>query len=45
VGALCTTLVAAGDNPALAAAIILAAAGVIGQLSFWLALRWRVTKG
>jgi MFS transporter, DHA1 family, multidrug resistance protein len=34
VGALCTTLVAAGDNPALAAAIILAAAGVIGQLSF-----------
>lgn len=45
VGALCTTLVAAGDNPALAAAIILAAAGVIGQLSFWLALSRRVTKG
>lgn len=45
VGALCTTLVAAGDNPALAAAIILAAAGVVGQLSFWLALSWRVTKG
>ena len=45
VGALCTTLVAAGDNPALAAAIILAAAGLIGQLSFWLALSRRITKG
>lgn len=45
VGALCTTLVAAGDNPALAAAVILAAAGVIGQLSFWFALGRRVTRG
>lgn len=45
VGALCTTLVAAGDNPALAAAVILAAAGLIGQLSFWIALGRRVTGG
>lgn len=45
VGALCTTLVAAGDNPALAAAVILAAAGLIGQLSFWFALSRRVTRG
>ena len=41
VGAICTALVGLGSNPALSAAIILAAAGVIGQVSFWIALRYR----
>jgi len=41
VGAICTALVALGSDPALTAAIILAAAGVIGQISFWIALRYR----
>jgi DHA1 family bicyclomycin/chloramphenicol resistance-like MFS transporter len=41
VGAICTALVALGRDPALTAAIILATAGVIGQLSFWIALRYR----
>jgi DHA1 family bicyclomycin/chloramphenicol resistance-like MFS transporter len=39
VGALCTTLVGFGSDPALAAATVLAAAGVIGQISFGIALR------
>ena len=41
VGAICTALVGMGSNPALTAAIILVAAGVIGQTAFWLALRYR----
>jgi DHA1 family bicyclomycin/chloramphenicol resistance-like MFS transporter len=41
VGAICTALVALGQDPALTAAIILASAGVIGQISFWIALRYR----
>jgi DHA1 family bicyclomycin/chloramphenicol resistance-like MFS transporter len=41
VGALCTAVAGIGSNPALAAALFLAAAGVIGQLSFWIALRRR----
>jgi DHA1 family bicyclomycin/chloramphenicol resistance-like MFS transporter len=41
VGAICTALVGLGQNPALSAAIILAAAGAIGQISFWIALRYR----
>jgi MFS transporter, DHA1 family, multidrug resistance protein len=41
IGATCTALVALGSNPALSAAIILALAGVIGQISFWIALRYR----
>ena len=41
VGAICTALVGLGSDPALTAAIILAAAGVIGQISFWIALRYR----
>jgi len=40
VGAICTALVGLGSDPALTAAIILAAAGVIGQISFWIALRY-----
>ncbi len=39
VGALCTALAGLGHNPALAAAMVLAAAGVIAQGSFWIALR------
>jgi DHA1 family bicyclomycin/chloramphenicol resistance-like MFS transporter len=41
VGAICTALVGLGSDPALSAAIILATAGVIGQISFWIALRYR----
>lgn len=41
VGALCTALVGLGRDPALAAATILVTAGVIGQASFWIALRYR----
>jgi MFS transporter, DHA1 family, multidrug resistance protein len=39
VGALCTALAGIGGNPGLAAAIVLVAAGIVAQLSFWLALR------
>jgi DHA1 family bicyclomycin/chloramphenicol resistance-like MFS transporter len=41
VGALCTALAGLGDDPALAAAIVLVAAGGVGQLSFWIAARRR----
>jgi MFS transporter, DHA1 family, multidrug resistance protein len=41
VGALCTAVAGIGSNPALAAALVLSAAGVIGQLSFWVAIRHR----
>jgi DHA1 family bicyclomycin/chloramphenicol resistance-like MFS transporter len=40
VGALCTVVVGLGDNSALAAAGTLAAAGVISQSAFWIALRY-----
>ncbi len=39
IGALCTTLAGLGRDPALAAASVLAAAGVIGQVAFWTAAR------
>ncbi len=39
IGALCTTLAGLGRDPALAAASVLAAAGVIGQAAFWMAAR------
>jgi len=41
VGAVCTAVAGTGSNPALAAALVLAAAGVIGQFAFWIALRHR----
>jgi MFS transporter, DHA1 family, multidrug resistance protein len=41
VGALCTALAGFGRDAALSAAIVLAAASVIGQISFWIAIRWR----
>jgi DHA1 family bicyclomycin/chloramphenicol resistance-like MFS transporter len=45
VGALCTTLAGLGHDPALAAATVLAVAGVLGQVSFWIALRWQRRLG
>lgn len=39
IGALCTALAGLGRDPALAAASVLAAAGVIGQVAFWTAAR------
>jgi len=39
IGALCTALAGLGSSPALSTAIVLAAAGVISQLAFWMALR------
>ena len=39
VGALCTAAVGFGGDPALAAALVLAIAGVVAQLSFWVATR------
>ena len=41
VGALCTAIAGTGSNPALAAALVLSGAGVIGQISFWVAMRYR----
>jgi len=41
IGAACTALVGFGRDPALAAALILSAAGIIAQVSFWIALRAR----
>lgn len=38
IGALCTSLAALGQDPALAVALVLVSAAVVGQLSFWLAL-------
>ena len=39
IGALCSALAVLGDDPALAAAVVLASAGVIGQIAFHIALR------
>jgi len=39
VGAVCTALAGIGRDPALSTAIVLAGAGIVAQLSFWLALR------
>ncbi|MDB5412923.1 MAG: Bcr/CflA family drug resistance efflux transporter [Rubritepida sp.] len=39
VGAVCTALAGLGSNPALAAASVLAVAGLVAQGSFWMALR------
>ncbi|MDB5369287.1 MAG: Bcr/CflA family drug resistance efflux transporter [Roseomonas sp.] len=43
-GGICAALAGIGSEPALAAAVILAAAGIVAQLSFWIALRARPTK-
>jgi len=39
VGAICTSLAGIGNDPALAAACVLAGAGVLSQVAFWVALR------
>ncbi len=39
IGALCITLAGLGHDPALAAASVLAGAGVVGQAAFWIAAR------
>jgi DHA1 family bicyclomycin/chloramphenicol resistance-like MFS transporter len=39
IGAICTSLSGLGQNPALAAAIVLSATGLLAQAAFWLALR------
>jgi DHA1 family bicyclomycin/chloramphenicol resistance-like MFS transporter len=39
VGALCTAIAGLGPDPALAAALVLATAGIVAQLSFWIATR------
>jgi DHA1 family bicyclomycin/chloramphenicol resistance-like MFS transporter len=41
VGAVCTGLAAVGDNPALTVALVLAGAGTLAQLGFWIALRYK----
>lgn len=40
VGAICTALAGIGGDPALATATVLMGAGIVAQLSFWIALRW-----
>jgi DHA1 family bicyclomycin/chloramphenicol resistance-like MFS transporter len=45
VGAICTALAGIGRDPALAAALVLAGAGIISQLGFWVALRPGVGQG
>ena len=39
IGALCVALAGLGRSPALAAALTLAGAGLVSQVSFWIALR------
>lgn len=39
VGALCTSLVGLGSDPALAAGLVLVGAGIVGQTAFWIASR------
>jgi len=40
VGALCTSLVGIGHSAALASAVVLTVAAVLGQAGFWVGLRW-----
>jgi DHA1 family bicyclomycin/chloramphenicol resistance-like MFS transporter len=44
VGAICTSLSGLGQDPALAAASVLAAAGLVSQIAFWIALRHEARK-
>jgi MFS transporter, DHA1 family, multidrug resistance protein len=43
IGAVCTALAGLGQSPGLAAAVVLACAGVVAQISFWIAFRSRRT--
>ncbi|SAI29504.1 MFS family transporter [Bordetella ansorpii] len=40
-GAICTALAGLGGSPEVAAAVVLAGAGAVSQLAFWIALRGR----
>jgi DHA1 family bicyclomycin/chloramphenicol resistance-like MFS transporter len=40
VGAICTAIMSLGNNPALTSAIVLVAAGLVAQASFWIAVRF-----
>ncbi|MFT3690342.1 multidrug effflux MFS transporter [Paenirhodobacter sp.] len=40
IGAICAALSGIGGNPALAAALVMTAAGIIAQLSFWISQRY-----
>jgi MFS transporter, DHA1 family, multidrug resistance protein len=42
IGAFCASLAGLGENPALAAASVIAVAGLIGQAAFWTALRYEI---
>lgn len=44
IGALCTALVGIGGSPSLAAALVLAAAGLVAQASFWIAARHQARR-
>jgi DHA1 family bicyclomycin/chloramphenicol resistance-like MFS transporter len=44
VGALCTALAGLGQSPALAAAVVVAGAGIVAQASFWIAFRSRAPR-
>ncbi len=44
VGAICTALAGLGESPALAAAVVVAGAGIVAQISFWIAFRGRGTQ-
>nr|WP_314072270.1 multidrug effflux MFS transporter [uncultured Roseococcus sp.] len=41
VGATCAALAGLGSNPMFSAALVLAAAGIVSQACFWMALRWQ----
>ena len=41
IGAVCTALAGLGQSPGLAAAIVLAGAGIVAQGAFWIAFRSR----
>ncbi len=39
IGAVCTALAGLGQSPGLAAALVLAGAGIVAQIAFWIAFR------
>jgi DHA1 family bicyclomycin/chloramphenicol resistance-like MFS transporter len=39
VGAICTALAGLGNHPALSTAAVLMGAGIVAQISFWIAIR------
>ena len=45
IGAVCTALAGLGQSPGLAAALVLAGAGIVAQIAFWIAFRSSVGRG